>query len=337
MRTGSVRYLRDTGGMTTNDDEGGGTTERVLRLLGLLQQRPVWTGTELAQRLGVTTRSIRRDVERLRALGYPVNATQGVGGGYQLGAGKALPPLLLDDDEAIATAVSLRLAAGGTVAGASEAAVRTLAKLDQVLPARLRAEVRALHDAIVTLEGSRIEVDADALLALARATRDTVRVEFGYAGRDAEPGPRRVEPYQLVATGRRWYLMAFDLDRDDWRSFRLDRMSDVRATTWRFRRREHPDPASYVQRSVSVAPYRHRARVRVHAPLEEVRRATTSASATLERIDDETCLLLSGSDSLYALTLHLGMLGWDFEVLDPPELREAVAELAARFTRASVS
>ena len=323
--------------MTTNDHEGGGTTERVLRLLGLLQQRPVWTGTELAQRLGVTTRSIRRDVERLRALGYPVNATQGVGGGYQLGAGEALPPLLLDDDEAIATAVSLRLAAGGTVAGASEAAVRTLAKLDQVLPARLRAEVRALHDAIVTLEGSRIEVDADALLALARATRDTVRVEFGYAGRDAEPGPRRVEPYQLVATGRRWYLMAFDLDRDDWRSFRLDRMSDVRATTWRFRRREHPDPASYVQRSVSVSPYRHRARVRVLAPLEEVRRATTSASATLERIDDETCLLLSGSDSLYALTLHLGMLGWDFEVLDPPELREAVAELAARFTRASVS
>jgi predicted DNA-binding transcriptional regulator YafY len=184
-------------------NEEGGTTERVLRLLGLLQQRPVWTGPELAARLGVTTRSIRRDIERLRSLGYPVNATQGVGGGYQLGAGRALPPLLLDDEEAIATAVSLRLAAGGTVAGASEAAVRTLAKLDQVLPARLRAEVRALHDAIVTLEGGRIEVDADALLSLARACRDTVRVEFGYAGRAQEPGERRVEPYQLVATGRR--------------------------------------------------------------------------------------------------------------------------------------
>ena len=135
-------------------DETAGTTERVLRLLGLLQQRAVWTGPELADRLGVTTRSIRRDVERLRGLGYPVNATQGVGGGYQLGAGMALPPLLLDDEEAIATAVSLRLAAGGTVAGASEAAVRTLAKLDQVLPARLRAEVRALQDAITTLEGA---------------------------------------------------------------------------------------------------------------------------------------------------------------------------------------
>ena len=154
-------------------DETAGTTERVLRLLGLLQQRAVWTGPELADRLGVTTRSIRRDVERLRGLGYPVNATQGVGGGYQLGAGKALPPLLLDDEEAIATAVSLRLAAGGTVAGASEAAVRTLAKLDQVLPARLRAEVRALQDAITTLEGGRVEVDADALMVLARARATT--------------------------------------------------------------------------------------------------------------------------------------------------------------------
>src|SRR5829696_8642223 len=190
----------------------GDTTERVLRLLALLQQRPVWTGPELADRLAVTTRSVRRDVERLRALGYPVNATQGVGGGYQLGAGMALPPLLLDDEEAIATAVSLRLAAGGTVAGASEAAVRTLTKLDQVLPARLRAEVRAVHDAITTLEGGRIEVDADALLVLARSARDRVRVELTYRSAGANgstgPGVRRVEPYQLVATGRRWYLLA---------------------------------------------------------------------------------------------------------------------------------
>jgi predicted DNA-binding transcriptional regulator YafY len=318
-------------------NEEGGTTERVLRLLGLLQQRPVWTGPELAARLGVTTRSIRRDIERLRSLGYPVNATQGVGGGYQLGAGRALPPLLLDDEEAIATAVSLRLAAGGTVAGASEAAVRTLAKLDQVLPVRLRAEVRALHDAIVTLEGGRIEVDADALLSLARACRDTVRVEFGYAGRAQEPGERRVEPYQLVATGRRWYLLAFDLDRDDWRSFRLDRMSGLRATTWRFRRREHPDPAAYVQRAVTVAPYRYRARVRVQASAEEVRRATTASTVTVEPVDEATCLLLTGSDSLYALALHLGLLGWDFEVLEPAELRQALATLAQRFTRAAVS
>ena len=211
---------------------------------------------------------MRRDVERLRALGYPVNATQGVGGGYQLGAGMALPPLLLDDEEAIATAVSLRLAAGGTVAGASEAAVRTLAKLDQVLPARLRAEVRAVHDAITTLEGGRVEVDADALLALARAARDRLRVELTYTAAGGEPAVRRVEPYQLVATGRRWYLLAFDLDRDDWRTLRLDRMADVRATTFRFPAREAPDAAAYVQRSVTVSPYQHEARVLVHAPAD---------------------------------------------------------------------
>ncbi|MBB6629240.1 YafY family transcriptional regulator [Nocardioides sp. KIGAM211] len=315
-------------------DQGTGTTERVLQLLAMLQRRPVWTGTELAERLGVTTRSIRRDVERLRALGYPVNATQGSGGGYQLGAGRALPPLLLDDEEAIATAVALRLAAGGTVAGASEAAVRTLAKLDQVLPARLRGEIRAIHDAIVTLDGGRVEVDADALLGLARACRDTVRVEFGYVALRGERTERRVEPYQLVATGRRWYLLAYDLERDDWRSFRLDRMSEVRAGTWRFTRRESPDPAEYVQRAVTVAAYPHQARVLVHAPAAEVRERTTVGSATVEEVDERTCLLLAGSASLYSLALHVGMLGWDFEVQEPPELREAVAELAGRFARA---
>ncbi len=328
------RQARSADGAARSTSEVG-TTERVLRLLALLQQRPVWTGTELAERLGVTPRCIRRDVERLRGLGYPVNATQGVGGGYRLGAGKALPPLLLDDEEAIATAVSLRLAAGGTVAGASEAAVRTLAKLDQVLPARLRGEVRALHDAIVTLEGSRVEVDADSLLALARAARDRVRVEFAYAGRSREPGPRRVEPYQLIATGRRWYLMAFDLDRDDWRSFRLDRMGAVRATTWRFARREHPDPAAYIQESVGVAPYRYRARVRILAPAAEVRARTTPASATVEPVDEQTCLLTTGAESLHALVVHLGLLDLDFEVLDPPELREAVASLGERFSAAA--
>ena len=220
------------------------TTERVLRLLGLLQQRPVWTGPELADRLGVTTRRIRRDVQRLRDLGYPVNATQGSGGGYQLGAGTALPPLLLDDEEAIATAVSLRLAAGGTVAGASEAALRTLAKLDTVMPPRLRAEVRAVHDAIVTLDEGR------------RGGRRCAprpgpghpglrRGRFRLPGRGRSGGAPR-EPYRLVATGRRWYLMAFDLDRDDWRTFRLDRMTEVAATTWRFPPRDHPDPAAYV-------------------------------------------------------------------------------------------
>jgi predicted DNA-binding transcriptional regulator YafY len=310
-------------------------TERVLRLLGLLQQRPVWTGPELAERLGVTDRSVRRDVERLRALGYPVNATQGVGGGYQLGAGLALPPLLLDDEEAIATAVSLRLAAGGTVAGASEAAVRTLAKLDQVLPARLRAEVRALHDAIITLEGGRIEVDADALLVLARATRDRMRVELTYTAAGAEPSVRRVEPYQLVATGRRWYLLAFDLDRDDWRTLRLDRMTDVRATTFRFRPRDAPDAAAYVQRSVTVSPYQHEARVLVHAPAAVVRERIPPTVGSVEPAGDDACRVVAGGNNLEAMLWHFGTLGHAFTVESPDELREAAAAFGSRVAAAA--
>jgi len=315
----------------------GDTTERVLRLLALLQQRPVWTGPELADRLGVTTRSVRRDVERLRALGYPVNATQGVGGGYQLGAGMALPPLLLDDEEAIATAVSLRLAAGGTVAGASEAAVRTLAKLDQVLPARLRAEVRAVHDAITTLEGGRVEVDADALLALARASRDRLRVELTYTAAGGEAAVRRVEPYQLVATGRRWYLLAFDLDRDDWRTLRLDRMADVRATTFRFPAREAPDAAAYVQRSVTVSPYQHEARVLVHAPAATVRERIPPTVGTVEAVDRGTCRVVAGGNSLEGLAWHFGSLGHAFTVEAPEELRAATAAFGARLVAAAVS
>jgi predicted DNA-binding transcriptional regulator YafY len=236
----------------------GDTTERVLRLLSLLQQRPVWTGPELAERLGVTTRSIRRDVERLRGLGYPVHAAQGVGGGYQLGRGRELPPLLLDDAEAVAIAVSLRLAAGGTVTGASEAALSTLAKLDQVMPPRLRSEVKAIHDSTVTLSSARDLVDGDVLLALARACRDLVRVRFGYDARDGAASERWVEPCRLVATGRRWYLMAWDVDREDWRTFRLDRMRSVVPSTWRFKQRDHPDPAEYVRRSVFACTRRWR-------------------------------------------------------------------------------
>jgi predicted DNA-binding transcriptional regulator YafY len=311
------------------------TTERVLRLLGLLQQRPVWTGPELAERLGVTTRSIRRDVERLRALGYPVNAAQGVGGGYQLGSGRGLPPLLLDDAEAVAVAVSLRMAAGGTISGASEAALRTLAKLDQVMPPRLRGEVRAIHAATQTLESGQAPVDGEALLRLARAVRDTVRVRFGYEARDGTPSSRLAEPVGLVATGRRWYLMAYDLDRDDWRTFRLDRMREVEPTTWRFRAREHDDPATYVQRSVSSAAYRFPARVVVHAPLAAVAERTSVRSVVLTEIDERSTLLEAGAETLYGLAFHLSLLGWEFEVQEPAELRTALAELGGRALRAA--
>jgi predicted DNA-binding transcriptional regulator YafY len=311
------------------------TTERVLRLLGLLQQRPVWTGPELAERLGVTTRSIRRDVERLRALGYPVNAAQGVGGGYQLGHGRGLPPLLLDDNEAVAVAVSLRMAAGGTVSGASEAALRTLAKLDQVMPPKLRGEVRAIHEATQTLEYGQTVVDGDDLLTLARAVRDMVRVRFEYESRDRTATSRTVEPVGLVATGRRWYLMAYDVDRDDWRTFRMDRMTSVEPTAWRFREREHEDPASYVQRAVASAAYRFRARIVVHAPLHEVRERTSVRSVVLTAVDDETTLLEAGAETLYGLAFHLSYLGWEFEVQEPPELRTALAEMGGRALRAA--
>jgi predicted DNA-binding transcriptional regulator YafY len=311
------------------------TTERVLRLLGLLQQRPVWTGPELAERLGVTTRSIRRDVERLRALGYAVQAAHGVGGGYQLGRGRGLPPLLLDDAEAVAVAVSLRMAAGGTVSGASEAALSTLAKLDQVMPPRLRGEVRAIHAATQTLDSGPATVDGEALLRLARAVRDTVRVRFRYESRDGAPSARVVEPVGLVATGRRWYLMAYDVDRDDWRTFRLDRMSTVESTTWRFREREHEDPAAFVQRAVASAAYRFQARVVVHAPLAELAERTSVRSVVLSAIDDGTTLLEAGAETLYGLAFHLSLLGWEFEVEQPAELRDALAELGGRALRAS--
>jgi predicted DNA-binding transcriptional regulator YafY len=307
-----------------------GTTQRVLRLLSLLQSRPVWSGPELAERLGVTTRSIRRDVERLRDLGYPVHAAQGAGGGYQLGAGRALPPLLLEDEEAVAVAVSLRLAAGGTVAGASEAALRTLAKLDQVMPPRLRAEVRAIQDATDTLVGGAAEVDGDALLTIARACRDLVRVRFGYDARGGAATERTVEPVRLVATGRRWYLMAWDVDREDWRTFRLDRMREVTASTWRFKPRDHPDPTTYVQRSVTSSGYRHRATVVMHAPAEEVRARSSPTSATITPIDDATCRLEAGAEHLFPLAFHLAWMGFDFEVVDPPELRDALRQLGSR-------
>ncbi len=309
-----------------------GTTERVLRLLTLLQRRPVWTGPELATELDVTDRCIRRDVERLRALGYPVNATQGVGGGYQLGPGQQLPPLLLDDEEAIATAVSLRLAAGGTVAGASEAALRTLTKLDQVMPPRLRAEVRALQDATSTLTGGGVEVDGEVLMTLARACRDAVRVTFEYAAREGDASRRTVEPVQLVATARRWYLMAWDTDRDDWRTFRLDRMRDTAGTTWRFRPREHPDPASYVQQSVVASPYRYVARVRIHAEAAVVREQVPPQVGSVEPEAAGWSLLTVGGDDLGWLVAHLARLAHEVEILEPPELRDAAARMAAALT-----
>jgi predicted DNA-binding transcriptional regulator YafY len=306
-----------------------GTTERVLTLLGLLEQRQVWTGPELADRLGVTSRTVRRDVERLRALGYPVHASQGVGGGYQLGPGQDLPPLLLDDEEAIATAVSLLIGAGGAVASAGDAALRALTKLDRVLPTRLQHEVRALTGSVESFDGGRTPVDAGVLMTLARACRDEVEVDFAYPS-GTELRRRRAEPYRLVASDRRWYLLAYDLDRDDWRTFRVDRMSDVSARTWRFRRRQAPDAAAYVQESVTSRVYAHQARFLVHASAETVRAQISASAAAVHSRGAEHCEVVSGADNLDAVLMYVLLLGHDFEVLEPPELRARCRTLAER-------
>ncbi|MEQ4720319.1 YafY family protein [Nonomuraea sp. B19D2] len=313
-----------------------GTTERVLALLGLLQQRQVWTGPELADRLGVTPRTVRRDVERLRRLGYPVHASQGVGGGYQLGPGQDLPPLLLDDEEAIATAVSLLAGAGGAVASAGDAALRALTKLDQVLPIRLRHEVRALSGSVESFGGGRTPVDPEVLMTLARACRDEVEAGFDYPS-GSEVRRRRVEPYRLVASDRRWYLLAYDLDRDDWRSFRIDRMTEVSARTWRFRPRAAPDAAAYVQESVASRVYRHQARFLVHASADTVRAQIPASAAVVRRRGGGLCEVLTGAGNLDFVLMHVLLLGHDFEVVDPPELGRRCRVLAERLLSAGAA
>jgi predicted DNA-binding transcriptional regulator YafY len=312
------------------DDELG-TTERVLTLLGLLQQRQVWTGPELADRLGVTPRTVRRDVERLRTLGYQVHASQGVG--YQLGPGKDLPPLLLDDEEAIATAVSLLAGAGGGVSSAGDAAVRALTKLDRVLPTRLRHEVRALSGSVESFGGGRTPVDPDVIMTLARACRDEVEAGFDYPS-GSSLRHRRVEPYRLVASDRRWYLFSYDLDRDDWRSFRVDRMTEVSARTWRFRPRPAPDAAAYVQEAVASRVYQHQARFLVHAPADTVRAQIPASAAVVRPSGSKSSEVLSGAGSLDFVLMHMVLLGHDFEVLDPPELVDRCRVLAARLLKA---
>ncbi|MBB4931667.1 putative DNA-binding transcriptional regulator YafY [Lipingzhangella halophila] len=322
--------------MDVAGDDERGTTERVLALLGLLQQRQVWTGPELADRLGVTPRTVRRDVERLRTLGYPVHASQGVGGGYQLGPGQDLPPLLLDDEEAIATAVSLLVGAGGAVASAGGAALRALTKLDRVLPTRLRREVRALSGSVESFGAGRTPVDAEALMVLARACRDEVEVGFGYPSGKGVRG-RRAEPYRLVASEQRWYLLAYDLDRDDWRSFRVDRMTGVSARTWRFRPRAAPDAARYVQEGVASRVYPHQARFLVRAPAETVRAQVPASAAVVHPRGSTLCEVLSGAASLDFVLMHVLLLGHDFEVLDPPELARRCRALAQRLLSAGAS
>ncbi|MFC3451228.1 helix-turn-helix transcriptional regulator [Amycolatopsis speibonae] len=314
-----------------------GTSARLLRLLSLLQARRDWPGADLADRLRVDVRTVRRDVERLRELGYPVHATPGVAGGYRLGAGAALPPLLLDDEEAVAVAVGLRTAANGTVSGIEETSVRALAKLEQVLPARLRHQVAALNTAMIPLGGAGPIIDAETLTVIATACRDHQRLRFGYSGYHGEVSERRVEPLRLVHTGRRWYLVAFDVDRDDWRTFRVDRIDGVPDTSFRFAPREPPaeDLAAYVSRGISSSPYPHQMVLRVNASAEALAADVPPTVGTIEAIDEHTCRVSVGSNNLSVVPFYLAQWEVDFVVEEAPdEVKERLRLVADRFTRA---
>jgi predicted DNA-binding transcriptional regulator YafY len=321
------------------------TSARLLRLLALLQSRREWTGAELADRLAVSGRTVRNDVERLRRLGYPVLADRGNVGGYRLGAGGSLPPLLLDDEEAVAVVVGLRAAASGTggaaVAGITESAVRALAKLEQILPPAVRRKVHALASHLVAVppDSAVPTVDPELLTRLAALCRDQERMRFDYTTHSGAQVLRTAEPYRLVNWGRRWYLVAYDVDSQDWRTFRVDRMHVRTPTGPRFQARELPEPdlAAYVSRRASSAAWRYRTRVTVHAPAETVLERINPAVGTVEAIDEHSCVLDTGADSIDTLAVYLGMLGVDFSVVDPPELVEHVRTLAARYRRATAA
>lgn len=312
------------------------TSARLLRLLALFQAQRYWSGAQLAGRLDVTSRTLRRDVDRLRSLGYPVHSTSGTAGGYQLGSGAKLPPLLLDDDEAVAVAVGLRTAASGSVSGIEEASLRALAKLEQVLPSPLRHRVSALHSSVALMPHRGPMVDGKVLSVIAGACRDHDALRFSYRSHDGTASTRSVEPHRLVHTGRRWYLVAWDAGREDWRTFRVDRISSRPAAGARFTPRQPPDRdlAAYVSKALSLAPYRYRASVTLRASAEQAAEVVPPTVGVVEAVDGTRCVLHMGANSLDGLCFYLAMMGFDFEVREPAELRDRVRILADRFARA---
>ncbi len=326
------------------------TSTRSFRLLSLLQNHRYWAGADLAERLGVSARTLRRDVDRLRELGYPVEAHPGVDGGYQLAAGAALPPLVVDDEEGVALAAGLLLAAQGTAAVADDAgdvtiaevAARALAKVTQVMPARLRrrAEAIAAMTESASWDAARAghaAINPDVLATAALACRDAERIRFGYGAASGERTERHVEPHRLVALDRRWYLVGYDLTRNDWRSFRLDRMLGVpQPTGARFRPRALPaaGAAEFVRRNVTAAPGRFQVEVAIEAPAAAVRERI-GRWATVSAAGPDRSLVTMTPDDLDWPVIALGVTGANFQVLSPPELAERVAEWGDRFSRAS--
>ncbi|MFC5286345.1 helix-turn-helix transcriptional regulator [Actinokineospora guangxiensis] len=313
------------------------TPARLLALLSLLQSRPSWSGTELAERLGVTTRTIRADIDRLRNLDYPVEADRGATGGYRLGSGGKLPPLLLDDAEAVAVAIGLR--AGRAVAGLEEVSDRALAKLEQVLPARLRPAVEALAAAVehapenTGTDAPDPEVDPDVLRAVATAIHHTEQFRFDYAGEEL---PRLVEPYRLLSWQRRWYLVARDPATGEWDVHRADRVTPRMRTHRRFA----PTPlaggdyTAFLMRRAASSGWNVHARLRVDAPAEDVLARINPAVGVVEAVDAGTSVLVTGADSLETVAAYIGMLGMDFTVESPPELRPLLRVLARRYADA---
>ena len=311
------------------------TAARMLELLGLLQSRASWTGAELAERLGVTDRTIRNDIDRLRGLGYAVDATRGPGGRYRLGVGTKLPPLLLDDDEAVALAVGLRSAT--SMHGFDEIGARALAKLEHVLPHPLRRKVEALRDAVEAgpeNTDSNVEdplVDASVLAVIAAAVRDRIELRFDYQG-----ARREVEPHRLVSWQRRWFLVARDPASDEWTPFRVDWLERIRSHGGRrFAPQPLPDDdaTAFVLREVAHSGWTVHARIDVDAPADEVLARINPTVGIVERVDDDHCVLVTGADSVEIAAAYIGMLGLDFHVTAPPALVDAVRVLAARYAR----
>ncbi|MCX5411945.1 YafY family protein [Streptomyces sp. NBC_00059] len=317
------------------------TAARLLTLLSLLQTPREWPGRELADRLEVSARTIRRDIDRLRELGYPVEASRGSVGGYRLVAGTAMPPLLLDDEEAVAIAVGLRAGAGHAIEGVDEASVRALAKLEQVLPSRLRHRVSTLQNATVPFtRGDGATIDPRTLTVIASAVTARERLRFAYRSGDGTASKRQAEPYRLVSTGSRWYLVAYDLVREDWRTFRVDRVSEPFPTGARFTPRELPagdgHAAEFFALSMSRAQPQLSLDVTFHAPAGTVAARLPAGLGTAEPSGDDSCRLRSTTtDSLEWVALRLAMVDCEFQVHGPPELVEHIAGLGARLTRAA--
>lgn len=313
------------------------TSARLLRLLSLLQAHRDWSGADLAERLGVTPRTVRRDVDRLRGLGYPVHSSTGTAGGYRLGAGAELPPLLLDDEEAVAVAVGLRSAADGGVQGIEESSARALAKLEQVLPHRLRRRLGALtaYTVPMTREHRGSVVDPGTITELVHACRDHEVLRFEYLSYGGAPSRRTVEPYRLVSTYRRWYLVGWDRDREDWRTYRADRITLRPPHGPRFTPRDPPaeNLAAWVSEGVSTRAYAEQATVLLHAPIERAAERVPLSTGMLETVDEHCCLLRTGAHTLEMMVVHLVLLGFDFEVREPAGLNDAVKTVRDRLSR----